>query len=149
MTRHSVFIPGTVRPQGSMQLSRDPRTGREFARYSDTTVKWRQTLHGALASWWAGRPPIAHHPVKVSLLAEFARPKNHLGTGRNAGRLKPSAPLWHITYPDADKTARAVGDALVEAGVLADDSQIAAWRIAKRWCDPSETPGALIIVEAL
>ena len=146
--RYEVFVAGTVRPQGSLSLWKG-RDGRERAKYSQTTVVWRQTLHGAFSAWWAGRPPIADRAVQVSLLAEFARPKSHLGSGRNAGTVKPSAPLWHTVYPDLDKVARGVGDGLVEAGVLADDSLIASWRIEKRWCDPSEVPGASIVVEVL
>jgi crossover junction endodeoxyribonuclease RusA len=87
--------------------------------------------------------------VKVTLVATFARPKSHLGTGRNAGVVKESAPVWHTTYPDGDKSARAVGDSLTEAGVIVDDAQIAVWLISKRWCDPGDRPGAEIIVEVL
>lgn len=129
-------------------LARDKRSGREVARYSSTTVIWRQKLHGVLHQWWKGKPPV-RNPVKITLLAKFARPKGHYGTGRNAEKLKASAPKWHTTYPDADKVARAVGDALVDAGVLADDSIIAVWRIGKVWADADETPGALIVVDLL
>lgn len=148
MSVFEVFVPGVVRPQGSLSLWKG-RDGRERAKYSDTTVVWRQTLHGALSEWWEGRAPISAGPVKVELLAEFARPKGHLGTGRNAGMVRPSAPAWHTVYPDSDKIARAVGDALVQAGVLADDALIASWRIEKVWCAPEDRPGAHIRVELL
>lgn len=145
---HETFVSGIVRPQGSMQLSRDPRTGKEFARYSDKTVMWRQTMHGHFSKWWAGQAPITA-AVRVTVVATFARPKGHLGTGRNAGLVKGSAPQWHTSYPDLDKCCRAIGDSLVDAGVLADDCQIAAWDGKKVWCEPTDIPGARIIVEVL
>jgi len=144
---YTTFVPGVVRPQGSLSLFRD-KTGREVAKHSDKTVLWRQTMHGHFAKWWEGRVSIAG-PVKVTLLATFTRPKWHLGSGRNAGVVKPSAPLWHTSYPDSDKIARAVGDSLVDAGVLVDDCQISEWSIRKTWCPVGERPGALVTVEVL
>lgn len=146
--RWETFVVGVVRPQGSMQLSRDPRTGKEFAKYSEGTVRWRQLLHGELSRWWGSEPALTV-PVGVELTAYFARPKNHMGTGRNEGKLKPAAPENHTVYPDADKCARAVGDGLVDAGVIADDSLIAEWWIRKLWAAPDVKPGAFIAVEVL
>jgi crossover junction endodeoxyribonuclease RusA len=82
----------------------------------------------------------------VEILADFTlkRPKHHYGTGRNAGTLKPSAPLWCETSPDADKLARAIGDALTGV-VFRDDAQIACWTIWKRYGNP----GATITVRTL
>jgi Holliday junction resolvase RusA-like endonuclease len=145
--RYEVFVPGVVRPQGSLSLWRG-NDGVERAKYSETTVKWRQTLHGALSRWWDGKPPL-RVPVGVELTAYFGRPMGHLGTGRNAGTVRKSAPSVHSVYPDADKAARAVGDGLVDAGVIADDSLIAEWWIRKFWADPEQTPGAAIAIEEL
>ena len=56
-----------------------------------------------------------------------------------------------LAYPttqrtgDADKHARAIGDALTIAGVVADDSLIVDFVIYKRWAQGVE-PGALINV---
>ena len=52
------------------------------------------------------------------------RPKSHFGTGRNAGKLKPSAPKYPAVKPDVDKLSRAVHDALTIANVIDDDSRI-------------------------
>ena len=46
-------------------------------------------------------------------------------------------------FGDADKHARAIGDALTIAGVIADDSLIVDFTIYKRWAIGVE-PGALI-----
>jgi Holliday junction resolvase RusA-like endonuclease len=145
--RWETFVVGTVRPQGSLSLWKGP-DGTERARYADTTVRWRQLLHGELSRWWGRRPALAV-PVGIELVCYFARPKSHFGTGRNAGALKPSAPEHHTTYPDLDKSQRAVGDGLVDAGVLVDDCWISEWWARKMWCPPDRKPGAAIAVEVL
>jgi len=145
---YRTFVPGTVRPQGSMKLFRNPRTGKEVASYSDSTMAWRNTLHLELRQWWDGRPPI-ETPVEVTLDTWFARPKGHFGTGRNAGQVRPSAPVWQGGYPDLDKCERAVGDGLVDAGVLLDDALIVSWIASKQWCEPGQKAGAAITLEVL
>jgi Holliday junction resolvase RusA-like endonuclease len=131
-------IPGKPRPQGSMQLSRDPRTGKEWAKYGDQTVLHRNLAVAVLRAEWEGDVAL-DQPVAVRVTFQFARPKSHYGTGRNSGVLKGSAPLWHTSAPDGDKLCRLVGDALVVAGVLADDALIALWRAEKVWGDHSST----------
>lgn len=75
-------------------------------------------------------------PVKVAALFVFPRPKSHFGTGRNKDVLKDSAPCWCATKPDADKLARAIGDALT--GVLVrDDCLIVEWSIRKVYGSPA------------
>ena len=51
------------------------------------------------------------------------RPKNHYGTGKNADKLKPSAPVWHIARPDIDNFIKFIMDAL-NGTYWRDDSQI-------------------------
>ena len=52
------------------------------------------------------------------------------GTGKNAGLLKDSAPVYHTSAPDADNILKFVGDAL--NGIFwRDDRQIAIARINK------------------
>ena len=127
----SVEVPGKPRGQGSLALwSKD---GAEHAKYAPDTVTHRNLTIGELRDAWAERAPI-DGPVAVQVIAEFARPAGHYGTGRNRGQLKDSAPAeWFVGFPDADKIARLVGDALVIAGVLPDDRFVAAWRVRKRW----------------
>ena len=71
------------------------------------------------------------------------RPKSHFGTGRNAGVLKPSAPSHHTTYPDVDKLARAVFDALQSAGAVVNDSAIVRVNASK---DYGKVPGVHIVI---
>jgi len=59
-------------------------------------------------------------PLELDVLFVFGRPRSHFGTGRNAGRLKPSAPVYCSTRPDLDKLVRAIGDALAGIAVVDD-----------------------------
>ena len=63
-------------------------------------------------------------PVWMSLEFVMPRPKEHFGTGRNAGKLKSSAPRW-CTTKNSDRTnlLKAVEDALTGI-VWDDDSQV-------------------------
>ena len=53
----------------------------------------------------------------VSLRCEFVfpRPLSHYGTGKNATKLKPSAPRYHVKTPDLDKLVRGVCDSIGDA----------------------------------
>ena len=108
---------------------------------------WRQDVVAAALEELGrvlGRPAFMG-PVGVDLTFRFTRPKSHYGTGRNAGVLKDSAPKFPTSRAlgDADKLARSTLDALVTAGVLADDSLVVDLNVRKRY---SDTPGARIQV---
>lgn len=91
-----------------------------------------------------GTPAPTREAVAVALRFGLPRPKGHWGTGRNADRLKPSAPAWPATKPDVDKLERAVLDALT--GVLwADDSQVVMLSADKVY---APTPMTLVTVQA-
>lgn len=62
-------------------------------------------------------------PLHVRLKFCMPRPKGHYGTGKNADRVKDSAPEFPTTKPDVLKLARAVEDALTGI-VYGDDAQI-------------------------
>lgn len=134
-----VEVPGRPRGQGSLALWSDKRNGGERAKYSDDTTGHRNLTIGMLADAWGSRPP-AEGPIAVRVLAEFIRPASHYGTGRNARVLKASAPAeWFVGYPDGDKIARLVGDALTIARVITDDRFIAEWQCRKRWAGRNAT----------
>lgn len=76
--------------------------------------------------------------IELSCVMHFARPKSHYGTGRNAGRLKASAPARHTQAPDAGKVMRAVEDSLTGV-VYRDDRQICRYgRVEKIWTTGQE-----------
>lgn len=132
------FVPGIPAPQGSKR-----HLGNGVMVESSKRVKpWRADIR-AEALRHLGRP--YDGPVSVDVMFVFPRPKRHLGTGRNAGIVLPSAPALHTQKPDLDKLLRAVGDALTGVAYR-DDSQIVALHSWKRWAEPGERFGASITV---
>jgi Holliday junction resolvase RusA-like endonuclease len=90
--------------------------------------------------------PISDTPLAVSLTFRFPRPRGHYGTGRNADRLKPSAPLRPTSKPDADKIARSTLDSLT--GLAFDDDSRVVELIVKKWyARNADEVGASILVE--
>ncbi len=91
---------------------------------------WRNAV--AVAAHEAYDGPLLTGPIILEVRIEFPRPGVHFGKGRNADKLKPSAPRWHIQKPDLGKLVRAIEDAL--KGVLfRDDSQIFHHVTGKCW----------------
>jgi len=131
-------IPGTPQQQGSK--TRTPQGGMREA--NRDLESWRAGaitfLQRAVRERWAA-PATIGYAVSVEAVFAYGRPKGHYGTGRNAGRVKPSAPTWKASAPDLDKLQRALGDALTQAGVLRDDALIVQWMPAKVWGDAPET----------
>jgi Holliday junction resolvase RusA-like endonuclease len=82
---------------------------------------------------------VFHSGIRVRAKFIYSRPASHYGTGRNAGVLKPKAPLYKESSPDLDHLQRAVGDALTQSGILRDDSRIVEWEAAKLWGDDDRT----------
>lgn len=61
--------------------------------------------------------------MQLDVTFHMPRPKNHYGTGKNAGTVKTTAPMHHTSKPDLDKLIRCVKDALT--GIAwKDDSQV-------------------------
>jgi Holliday junction resolvase RusA-like endonuclease len=58
--------------------------------------------------------------------------------------LKPSARPWPISAPDLDKLVRCISDAVTDAGLWHDDSQVVSIKAAKRYAAP---PGVLITIK--
>lgn len=124
MSRLSFYVHGTPAPQGSKR-----HVGRGIMVESSKKVApWRvDVVHAALKAiediggWDTLTGPVAAH-----FTFYFPRPKSHYGTGRNADSLKSSAAERPTTRNtgDIDKLARSTCDALVSAGVIADDSLI-------------------------
>ncbi|HFG8772694.1 RusA family crossover junction endodeoxyribonuclease [Corynebacterium striatum] len=66
-----------------------------------------------------------------------------------ARKREPDPGGWHTATPDLDKLIRAIGDALTMAGILHDDSRIAAITATKRRARHGEPPGAHIHLDTL
>lgn len=54
--------------------------------------------------------------------------------------------LLPTVAPDLDKLARACGDALTDAEVIADDALVVEWHLAKRYCAGGQRPGVRVVV---
>lgn len=94
---------------------------------------WASTISARAAEAYSG--PLIRSAVGVELAFYFRRPKGHFGTGRNASRIKPGAPVEMITTPDVDKLARCAIDALTGI-VIADDSLIVELCARKLYGEP-------------
>ena len=119
-------------------------TGR-VAQVEDNKEKhkaWREAVKEAATEALAGRSRIEDAPVHIAVVYCFDKPS--------------SAPKRRRTWPikrssgDIDKLQRATFDALTDAGVIKDDSQIVQVRADKVFTDdpdaPLRTPGAVITV---
>jgi Holliday junction resolvase RusA-like endonuclease len=114
------------------------RNGRAGIYDPGTAEGWKGAIAAALHAH-AGR--LVTGALRVDLEFYFARPKSHFGTGRNANRLKLSAPIWHTKKPDIDNLEKAVFDALSEKsgiGLWKDDTQVLESRSKKLFADRSQ-----------
>lgn len=84
-------------------------------------------------------------PLRVDLYMYYLRPDKHYGTGRNAGKLKPSAPIWKTTRPDRDNADKIILDALNKI-FWTDDARVCAGEIIKQY---SEVPRTEIYITPL
>ena len=144
-------MPGLPRPQGSVKPMFNKKSGTGFVKYADATIEHRNNLIAWLAREWHGHQgfgvtPSIEGSVTVMVTFGFERPKSHYRTGKNAHLLRDDAPQDHIQAPDTDKLQRLVGDALEQAGVLANDSQISNWLATKVWVDRGGETGTAITV---
>jgi Holliday junction resolvase RusA-like endonuclease len=85
--------------------------------------------------------------VRVELRFRLQRPAGHLGTGKNAGTLRPSAPRAHTGKPDLDNLIKLALDVLKKAGFYRDDSQVDGLTAAKAWASSSARPGVDVLIE--
>lgn len=138
---------GIPAPQGSKKLVRTLSNGKGIL--NDTSPKlapWRQDVkHAAEAALDdLGRPQAFTGAVVMRLVFTFDRPVS----------VKRNKRPWPSVYPDLDKLARGVLDALKAAGVIKDDCLVVEFtRLAKVYAgeDPEalDRPGAMIIIGEL
>lgn len=120
-----------------------------------TADAWKHDVRAAaliaLDGWTLVPPGVA---VAAYYAFRLPRPKGHLGTGRNTGKLRPSAPRHHTQVPDKDNLEKSTQDALGKFDgmpplVWCDDAQVIDGRTSKRWTEPGEEPGASIAIMEL
>lgn len=153
-----VRVQGRPAPQGSKN-SRVTKAGKAVMYESSAYVKpWREAVRWSAVQalrygGGAGFPLTS--PLSVDVVFSLGRGAGHYGTGRNAGRLRASAPPYPSGPPDLSKLARATEDALTTAGVWRDDALVVAYgRLAKVYVDSPDpdalhVPGAVIRIRSL
>ena len=83
--------------------------------------------------------------IRLDAIFRLKRPQTHYGTGRNAGKLKASAPVIHTQSPDLAKLIRCLEDALTGV-IYRDDRQIFEYGTLRReWTTSAE--GVSVAVE--
>lgn len=134
-SRVEFTVPGEPQPQGSKTVVQ--QRGRRPRMFEDNpdTAPWRERVERFARAAMDGRQ-IRTGPLRMTVTFVFRRPAGHWGTGRNAGKLKPSAPLYVRTRPDVDKLVRAVGDAITGT-VCRDDAQLVVVHAEKHYGDPA------------
>lgn len=139
-TKIVVDVHGRPAPQGSKRAF--VRNGRAIiVDDSANTRPWRTAVHTALVDALPADWQPLRGPIDVQIEFRMPRPKAHY---RANGELKPTAPGWAATVPDIDKLLRSTIDAIVTAGVIADDRLIVSIDSLKTYAPGS--PGARITV---
>jgi Holliday junction resolvase RusA-like endonuclease len=142
-----IVVYGVPAPQGSKNPMRNRSTGKLFTQeVSPNLLPWRQDVKYAAEAVLteAGRPQPFAGAVVMRMVFSFARPVS----------VKRHKRPWPSVYPDLDKLARGVLDALKAAGVIKDDCLVVEFtRLAKVYCgeDPEalDRPGVVIIIGEL
>ncbi|MFJ9114426.1 RusA family crossover junction endodeoxyribonuclease [Streptomyces sp. NPDC102394] len=144
-------VHGTPGPQGSKTRNAAGALYESSAKVKPWREAVKQVAVDALTHDDAWKP--LDEPVHLEVVFTLRRPKSHYGTGRNAGVLKGSAPVFPTGKPDLDKLLRSTQDALKDAGVLLDDSVVTATTATKTYVytgrDALSHPGAVIRVRRL
>ena len=84
-------------------------------------------------------------PLFIQLWYGISRPKGHFGSGKNAGKLKPSAPAFPAKIPDIDNYEKFIFDCL-NGVVYLDDKLIVSCRHDKRY---SKYPRTEILIKEM
>lgn len=140
----NIFVPGIPKPKGSLRHVGKGRLVEQLAGSPD----WRSTVrHEAHRHVRCCTDPTCGYlkdrfpntaALGVNAQLYFAKPKS-------APKTREIEPVTRSSG-DIDKHARNLLDALVDAGVMRDDSQVVYLAVAKRYCGPGEVPGARIVV---
>lgn len=138
------FVPGVPVPQGSKVAFRHAKTHKpivmETRASRDRLATWRAAIQLAAHGAKNGDREPYTGPVELYVVFSFLRPKSHLTT---RGALRKGVHMAHVTRPDLDKLVRAVKDALTQASVWRDDSQVVAVRALKEY---GPEPGAWVTI---
>lgn len=140
-------VHGQAQPAGS-KTPGVTSTGRRYVRDANPAASdWKRQVadRAGEAMDFADISGMLEGPLLAIFEFYRTRPKSHFGTGRNATKLKPSAPSHPTGAPDTLKLARAVEDAMQDV-VYRNDAQIVSERIEKHY---GERAHVRIVVEEI
>jgi Holliday junction resolvase RusA-like endonuclease len=147
----TLTIPGEPVGKGRPKFAR--RGAFVTTRTPEKTAAWEAGAATLMSEAWAGRAPL-DQPVALTVEAIAGRskdlllksPTNKGGLTRKALEREPHLVerLWRTKKPDGDNVAKAVGDALVKAGVVCDDTRIVDWRIRCLTAAIGEGPSVVV-----
>jgi Holliday junction resolvase RusA-like endonuclease len=156
-----ITVFGTPAPQGSKRAfavrgKGGIPTGRVAVIESshDRVRSWRAAVIDAALGLDATSWPLGG-PLRLGVIFALPRPKGHFGSGKNAGKLRDSAPRYPAGVPDLSKLLRSTEDALADAGLFRNDSQVVAYsRLEKVYAGfygdhVLTVPGAMITITQL
>ena len=84
---------------------------------------------------WSHLADPISHPIGLSMVFTFPRPKKHYRTGKNSHLLSKSAPAEHTNTPDTDNCIKFYCDCLVGADIISDDKIAVGMQGIKQWGD--------------
>ena len=121
-----IIIPGTPIAK---KRPRFFRRGNHVGTYNNQeTEEGRAMLE--IKSQWPGEPLAG--PVRLCMEFIFPRPKSHFGAGKNADRIKSSAPVVYLKKPDLDNLEKFAMDCM-SGIVFVDDCQDVQIASGKTW----------------
>jgi crossover junction endodeoxyribonuclease RusA len=152
----TLHVSGTPAPKGSARAMLIGGRARLIASSSGRNETAQSRWSKAVREAALDQPEAyAATPLQVRIVFRVERPRGHYGSGRNAGKLKPSAPARPATKPDLDKLVRCTLDALVTTtrrgrvhhGIIDDDSRIVEITASKVYAQRAEDAGAVIEID--
>jgi len=133
VTVYDFFVEGLPKAQPRPRMTKN---GHVYT--PDTAKEWKESVSVGVMK---NRQPVITLPVKLTVCFYFQFPKREKPLIEKPGYFRP-----HIIKPDADNLLKAVMDAMTDALVWIDDTQVYAVS-AEKWYYAGEH-GARIKVEA-
>lgn len=140
MTAVDFWVPGTPVPKGSLRHVGNGRLVESAKGLPD----WRRAIADAAWTYRLEQTPF-DGAVAVTLDFYLPRPASHFRSGDRSRELRATAPTRPAKRPDVDKLARVI-DALTDAGLWRDDSQVVDLIARKHFAD-DRIPGVRIQIE--
>lgn len=137
------FIHGTPKAQARPRFARRGKSVRTYSPINE----WKEVVKYRILIMQG--EDYFSDAVEVNLYFQFHRPNSHYRTGKYKDLLKDSAPEWHTKKPDKDNLEKAVTDALVDGGLLSDDSIIVRGMTSKSYVTKEEDSGCWVEIKEL